>query len=221
MTKSERARVQAQQATSEGRVAPNHGFAADGDLEAADDFIAKQKAKQEIPSARFPLDSPADQIEDFRPYYEGTKRTNIEYIFLDRWETKIVFRMNDSVIKFGVDVDLREAQNLRFIRETTSIPVPTVTKVGSNGFVMTYIEGNNLRDCWTQLSADEKASIVDHLRDMVQQLRSLKGTYIGSIDHGPARDFRKGDHTGGPFETEADFNNFVLRSLAADKEIRA
>lgn len=45
------------------------------------------------------------------------------------------------------------------------------------------------------------------------QLRALKGTYIGAINRGPAFIGQRAVPEGGPFDSEQEFNKFVLGYL--------
>lgn len=66
---------------------------------------------------------------------------------------------------------------------------------------MKMIEGD-------RLSKDEKYS---YAREVVNQLRSLEGNCIGSLERQPAVDVPRDGNRGGPFPSEAEFNE-VLRS---------
>ncbi|OAL35373.1 hypothetical protein AYO20_05424 [Fonsecaea nubica] len=135
-------------------------------------------------------------------------------VFLDSFGRR-VFRFENNVIKYGASVDAQEAQTLCFIqRSGLGIRVPEVYAYGmceKVGFIeMELIEGDILEDIWSQLSKDEKLSIAQQLREIVFRLRSVEGSYIGSLDQRPAVDPRRNRNRGGPFETEAAFNEFLL-----------
>ncbi|KAL9131431.1 MAG: hypothetical protein Q9217_000645 [Psora testacea] len=123
--------------------------------------------------------------------------------------------MHGSVIKFGPGVDVREAQTLQFVKKSTTVPVPDATSDRPNAIVMSYVDGCNLQDCWTQLSSEKRQSIAEQMRDILQQLRGLKGRYIGAVDWGPAVDTRKSAYVGGPFHSEREFNDFLLRNMVS------
>jgi len=149
---------------------------------------------------------------EYQLQFEEIKRSNPAWIFLDSPRRK-VFRMCDTVIKFGPGVDAREAQTLQFIRESTKIPVPSASGDGPNTIVMEYVEGRNLEELWTELSSEEKQNIAEQMRHIIDQLRGLKGDYIGAVNRGPAVDTRKSTYVGGPFNDEKEFNKFLLGNV--------
>ena len=161
------------------------------------------------------LDEVASSIDTYQVHFEEIKRSNPAWIFLDS-STRKVFRMHNSVVKFGAGVDSREAQTLQFIKESTTIPVPdAIISDRQNAIVMDYVEGCNLQACWTRLSYEEKQGIAKQMCDIIQQLQGLQGNYIGAVNRGPAVDTRKSTYTGGPFDSEKEFNEFLLRNMVS------
>lgn len=135
-------------------------------------------------------------------------------MFLDSFGRR-GFRHSDRVIKYGEPVNIQEAQVLSFIGHSDLvIPVPKVYASGMSenvGFIeMGLIEGETLQSPWKGLSEDEKRTYAEQLRQIVNQLRSLEGTYIGSLEHGSAVDPRRESNRGGPFLSEPAFNEFLL-----------
>lgn len=135
-------------------------------------------------------------------------------VLLDSFGRK-VFRSGGKVIKFGEPVDIQEAQTLCFIKNSgLGIPVPEVYWSGmveNMGVIeMEMIAGDTLQSLWGGLSTDEKRSYAQQLGEMVNRLRSLEGSYIGSLAQRPAVDARRDRNYGGPFDGEAAFNNFLL-----------
>jgi aminoglycoside phosphotransferase (APT) family kinase protein len=127
---------------------------------------------------------------------------------------------------------------MRFIAANTSIPIPRVYDQDSESvpsITMDYIEGERLDKVWNGLLDKQKLELADQLKGILSELRSLKGEYIGSLDRGKAIDGRRFDFEGGPFETENEFNHFLvsdtfsstptilkniaLRSLRTDHEL--
>ncbi len=158
------------------------------------------------------LNGNGSDTTQYQSCFEETKRSKPAWIFLDSPRRK-VFRLHDSVVKFGAGVDAREAQTLQFIKEATTVPVPNATSDRPNTIVMDYIEGCNLEECWARLSSEEKRGIAEQMRDIVLQLRRFKGSYIGAVDRGPAVDLRKSTYVGGPFDSEREFNEFLLKNM--------
>ncbi|GJJ12908.1 hypothetical protein Clacol_007154 [Clathrus columnatus] len=71
-----------------------------------------------------------------------------------------------------------EANTLKFIRNSTSIPVPRVLDAWMEAeHSITLLEWipdcDTLRDCWLRLSQDRKDSIADQVKGYVDQLRSI------------------------------------------------
>ncbi len=150
--------------------------------------------------------------EDYELRFQETKKTSPAQIFLDSSRRK-VFRMHDVVIKFGPSVDAREAQTMHFIKERTRIPIPGATNDGPNTILMEYVEGCNLQERWPQMLDEEKRRIAEQMCDIIHQLRGLKGNYIGAVNRGPAVDMRRSSSTGGPFDSETEFNNFLFENM--------
>lgn len=153
-----------------------------------------------------------NEINDYEFQFQETKNSSPDHIF---WEspTRKIFRFHDIVIKFGSGVDAREAETLQFIKNATQIPVPAATNDGPNVVVMEYVEGMNLEKCWPQVSSEEKQRIAEQMHNIIQQLRGLKGDYIGAVNRGPVVDMRRSISRGGPFNSEAAFNNFLVGKM--------
>ncbi|KAL1725270.1 kinase-like domain-containing protein [Schizophyllum commune] len=107
-----------------------------------------------------------------------------------------------------------EAATLRFIKENTAIPVPSVLAHFSwwsvDYLIMTRASGVPLDWVWSKLSDSQRQEIVAQLADVVTQMRALPppdDNRICSVTGGPIRDSRA--YTGpecGPFSDEAHFN---------------
>lgn len=161
------------------------------------------------------LDEVASEIDSYQLHFEEIKRSNPDWIYVDSSPRK-VFRMHNYVVKFGPEVDSREAQTLQFIKKSTTIPVPdALISDQPNAIVMDYVEGCNLQDCWTRLSSEERQGIAKQMCDIIQQLRGLQGNYIGAVNRGPAVDMRRSTYTGGPFDSEKEFNEFLLSNMTS------
>jgi aminoglycoside phosphotransferase (APT) family kinase protein len=124
-----------------------------------------------------------------------------------------VVRYGDKVVKSGPDILPSEAETMRFIAAKTSIPIPRVYEEGSDpvpSITMDYVEGVSLDTVWNWLPEEQKLDLADQLKGLLSELRSLKGQYIGSLHRGKASDGRRFDLKGGPFDTEDEFNHFLL-----------
>lgn len=127
-----------------------------------------------------------------------------------------VVRVGDNLaVKSGKNLRLHEAQTLQFIAENTTIPVPKVHDVqwGDGrvaAIVMDYMPGQRLDEVWDTFDADQKLSIAKELNSFLSQLHKLKGDYIGAINRGPAVIGRRIHLECGPFDSEQQFNEFIL-----------
>jgi serine/threonine protein kinase len=131
---------------------------------------------------------------------------------------KIVRISENLVVKKADDIPAHEAPTLRFVAENTTIPVPKVHDARLEdgkvvGIVMDYMPGKPLDDIWNPLSPDQKQSIAEQLRGYLSQLRNLKGDYIGAIGRGTVSMGKFGPIYGGPFDTEKEFNQWILSDL--------
>ncbi|THV55383.1 hypothetical protein BGAL_0009g00330 [Botrytis galanthina] len=130
-----------------------------------------------------------------------------------------VARYGNKVLKSGRNLQLSEADAMRYIATHTSIPVPRVIEATTDGkltsITMEYIEGERLDKVWNTLPEDQKKSIASQINDMLFQLRGLTGRYIGGMNRTPAIDSRRYDLEGGPFKSEAEFNEFLISDAYA------
>lgn len=102
---------------------------------------------------------------------------------------------------------------MRFVAANTNIPVPRLYQDDSTAersITMEYIEGERLDKVWNGLPEEQKLALADERKRVLSELRALKGQYIGSLDRGQAIDGRRFDFMGGSFDTESDFNQFLL-----------
>ncbi|ERF72089.1 hypothetical protein EPUS_05007 [Endocarpon pusillum Z07020] len=132
-------------------------------------------------------------------------------------------------VKHGERVTFREAQNMFFIEQNTTIPVPKVYAVYSHPmpnrldyteddektyYEHTYIfmdllPGATVEKSWDQWDQATRLNVQNELKTYVEELRRLPGGhYIGSLNHGPVTDWlleNKADNYG-PFNSEEEFN---------------
>lgn len=101
------------------------------------------------------------------------------------------------------------------------IPAPRVHEAGTtpDGIVsirMDYIEGESLEDLWPTMPEEERRDICRQLREIIISMQSAesKTGVIGSCSGGLVRECRRmGEYTGGPYQDEADFNNYVANLI--------
>jgi aminoglycoside phosphotransferase (APT) family kinase protein len=135
-------------------------------------------------------------------------------IILHEISGRKVARYGKIVVKSGRHLKLSEADAMKYIATHTTIPVPHVYEAVSDGkltsITMDFIEGDRLDKVWNSLPEATKLSLAAQVNSMLVQLRSLRGRYIGAVNNDKAIDSRRYDLEGGPFETEAQFNEFLL-----------
>lgn len=78
---------------------------------------------------------------------------------------------------------------------------------------MDYMPGKPLDKAWDTLQAEQKLCVANELRDYVAQMRTLKGDYVGGVGRGKAYVGKFDILEGGPFNSEQDFNEFILSDL--------
>lgn len=129
------------------------------------------------------------------------------------------------LVKYGLNVNLIEGENMLFVEQFLSGSLPQIyaiytdTDTGFNYIVMENIEGQNLASLWNTLGTVEKAAISDKLRDMIGKLRTLPSPgYFGGLGNRALQDsmFWTADDAAtavinGPFETEAQLNEALVR----------
>ncbi|KAI9773305.1 MAG: hypothetical protein M1839_002165 [Geoglossum umbratile] len=133
-----------------------------------------------------------------------------------------VYKIDEKiVVKFGDVVRMAEAAAMRLVREKTSIPVPEVFDAyiqdeGKNGvIVMEYIDGKPLDKEWNSYTKAQKDNIISQLKGYVDELRTISGTYVGSVDGTYCGDqfFSSNPTVYGPFSSEAEFHNGLVQAL--------
>ncbi|KAK3297273.1 kinase-like domain-containing protein [Chaetomium fimeti] len=114
--------------------------------------------------------------------------------FLVRYGAAPIVRVGDHyVVKYGRKVSLQEGENMLFVRQFTSVPVPTVyalfhdKETGNNFIIQEYIPGTMLDLLWDKLSYTEKMRITWQLRQNMEELRRIPSPgYYGGIWEQPA-----------------------------------
>ena len=129
-----------------------------------------------------------------------------------------------KVLKYGQFVHLAEAEALDLLsREAPDVSVPRVYNAYMIGkvsyIVMDYVPGQTLSRCWNDLSAAERNSVIDQIRQYVESWRRIRGTYLGSIGGGPCMDsifshsFQPCQRSYGPYASRQAFNEGVVSAL--------
>lgn len=128
-----------------------------------------------------------------------------------------------TVIKVGNRHRISEAAAMRFVRSKTNIPVPEVYDAYLDQedpekalLVMEHIEGDVLRDVWDDMCSSQKEEVVLQLKGFLDELRSIKGDFIGSVDGAACEDplfDQDPEVIYGPYNTEAAFNDGIIRTM--------
>ncbi|KAK2792390.1 hypothetical protein FQN52_003325 [Onygenales sp. PD_12] len=133
---------------------------------------------------------------------------------------KVIRYGPDKVIKSG-NIDISEADALKFVADHTTIPVPRVHSVRTSEdpykceIIMDYIPGTRLDKAWQLFSHEQKVAVATQLGGYISQLRKLKGTYIGGVNRGKVTVGRYKRIRCGPFDDEQQFNDYLLSLIAA------
>ncbi|TCD69488.1 hypothetical protein EIP91_007418 [Steccherinum ochraceum] len=122
------------------------------------------------------------------------------------------------VVKYGPDVDLHEAETMRLIAASTSIPVPTVHRAWKENqttyILMDYVHGIPLDAAWAGMSQRTKDFVIDQLKAYVDEFRKLPcplgdGAVCSAVGGYLRDNGRCGSETFGPYSTCDEFHHFV------------
>ncbi|KFY46198.1 hypothetical protein V495_02610 [Pseudogymnoascus sp. VKM F-4514 (FW-929)] len=138
----------------------------------------------------------------------------------ERWVSSVMVYPDDTVVKSGRKIHLDEKDALDLAAEL-NIPAPRAygACTASDGVVsirMDFIEGESLEDLWPNMSEIDRQDICRQLQKILTTMQSVesKTGVIGSCNGGPFRECRRmGEYTGGPFQDEAGFNNYVTKLI--------
>lgn len=86
--------------------------------------------------------------------------------------------------------------------------------------VMERISGQTLEEAWGSYTDKNKESVAQQLRKYFNELRKIKGSYIGSVDGSACDDQYFSDNIGGygPYRTEAEFNKGLAAAWSKGRE---
>jgi len=128
-----------------------------------------------------------------------------------------------TVVKYGVSVDLSEAEAMRFVSEHTSIPIPKVYSAwkyaGMSVIKMNYIQGTSAWRFWDTLSPLQQHTLMLEIESYVNQLRNLtppSPSAVSSTTGGPFHDHRLGTRLVDPFKDHDDFHRFLRKDANID-----
>jgi len=92
---------------------------------------------------------------------------------------------DNVVLKQGASNNPREHEIIHFVKSNTNIPVPNVIQTWENNgeyfMLMDRVDGEPLSTVWEDYTDNQKSTIKEELRNIVQEMREIKSDYIGGI----------------------------------------
>ncbi|ETI26856.1 hypothetical protein G647_10302 [Cladophialophora carrionii CBS 160.54] len=155
-------------------------------------------------------------------------------ILTERTAAKVVALGPHFVAKYGRGIDLEEGQTMIFVKQRAQVPVPAVYALyhdeGKNFIIMERIHGQTMEERWTTLTSAEKNLVATQLKECLRRMRSVKPMNgYSSLNQKPLRDSLFLTYTGegslkyhyeGPFKTESDLNDAIIRKCKASEAMR-
>ncbi|KAH8172374.1 phosphotransferase enzyme family protein [Sarocladium implicatum] len=137
-----------------------------------------------------------------------------------------LLHVSNICIKTKPDENLSEAFAMQFVAHHTSIPVQKVhcafIHKGTSYIVMEHIKGQMAVQGWQSRSEESRTRILDQLRDMITELRSVRppeGTKVGSVDGGPLYDSRLPSRLyWGPYASVREFHEALVDNVPWDAD---
>ncbi|KAI3334177.1 kinase-like domain-containing protein [Ustulina deusta] len=126
------------------------------------------------------------------------------------------------VAKYGEDVTSIEGENMLFVKQHTTIPVPQVYAIytfgeGKTMLITEFIRGSTLEKCMIRMSPEHLDPIMEQLRAQIDELRRIPAPdYYGSIGRRPFLDPYTARRYG-PFDTITDFISAFFDTLFPPK----
>ena len=127
------------------------------------------------------------------------------------------------IIKYGPRIGVAEAEAMYLVATQTTIPTPRLEAAyryeGEDYIIISYEHGLSFPYWWDNAPEDQRENAIGQLKDYVSQLRKIKGSFIGGIDHTPCRDaIFDWDHPDriqeyGPYADEQAFNEGIVQAL--------
>ncbi|KAI0878162.1 kinase-like domain-containing protein [Hypoxylon argillaceum] len=165
-----------------------------------------------------PYFAPADELPASLPTLEEVlSSTNflVEPFNLTTRHMRVVRVGEHFVAKYGKSVKSLEGENMLFVKQHTTIPVPQVYAIytfgeGETMLIMEYIVGIPLERCLASWELRRLEPIREQLRAQVNELRQIPApSYYGSLGRRPLTDFYR-DCEYGPFD---NFTNLVDKTF--------
>lgn len=146
------------------------------------------------------------------PHLAATKRVRI----ISNLRAMVVSVQDQVIVKYGYNVRQAEADAMQFVSSHTSMPVPKLhgtftNEDGRTFIVMQFVRGETLENIWPSLSENEKNKLALEMRAHVDDMRKLKGEYIGAIGRLPCMVGSLQGPSKGPFSTEKELNDALAQ----------
>ena len=151
----------------------------------------------------------------------------VERFAVDRSSVPFYKVDNRTLIRRGKSVKMNEVNAMRLVRKKTSIPVPEVYQAyieqdtGYGCVVMELVDGEPLDLAWESLIPDQQEHIVGQLKGYMEELHSIEGSTIGSVEGGPCPDhFFDQDPIplAGPFASASDFRDGLIKTVRENEQ---
>jgi len=125
---------------------------------------------------------------------------------------------DERIAKIDFSVSHQEAENIRFIRKHTTIPVPEVfdsydTDNGSHCIIMAHVSGSTLEQAWPDLSDESKSGILTELIGYIHQLRRFQGTSVSSASGSPTGMYVFGSSLEEVLQSPSQFHDFITSKV--------
>ncbi|OIW26212.1 kinase-like protein [Coniochaeta ligniaria NRRL 30616] len=141
---------------------------------------------------------------------------------LQTYGTGGVVRVGEHfVVKYGQNIHLQEGENMLFVAQSTSVPVPTVYALFHdeltdwNFIVQEYVPGVNLMTVWHKLDEPARDAIIIQLKRNMDELRSLPSPgYYGGIWGQVTREY----YISGGGITKASTPKNIVKQMATDAD---
>ncbi|KAK7963457.1 hypothetical protein PG988_010431 [Apiospora saccharicola] len=155
-----------------------------------------------------------------------TKEEMDEAVLIEPFTGVRLLKDGKTVVKTGAYTREAQGNTVKFVRQHTSIPVLEVHNVYKNqrtGFwciVMEYVAGTRLDHAWATFDTEAKASVMKQLRTYFDELRSIKGSFIGAVDGSACDDqfFCASPWSYGPYQTEEELNEGLCQAWSTDRD---
>lgn len=137
---------------------------------------------------------------------------------ISNYRHTIVSVQDQVIVKYGSLVREVEAETMQFVSSHTSVPIPKVhgtftNEDGITFIVMEFVRGETLEAVWTTLSKDDKQELALQFGSYIDNMRKLKGEYVGALGRRSCNVVSlQGPYTG-PFNTENELNETMLRDF--------